>query len=168
MRAFTSVSTARLRPLEGTIFSVTIAGPRLVTDADLAAHAGDPRCASCTTTRQVVEVVVPGFRSRTAEIQFLRSTTLVEDRHAAIHQWRVVEPATRRRWTLRVPDNRPDRIFHAYAKSGQVGITRLHSPRYRRPNCGLTPTNGELQIALGANRWFGIRTNSLTDQQIQA
>ena len=34
------VSTARLRPLEGTIFSVTITGPRIVTD--LAAHVGDP------------------------------------------------------------------------------------------------------------------------------
>ena len=36
------VSTARLRPLEGTIFSVTITGPRIVTESDLAAHAGDP------------------------------------------------------------------------------------------------------------------------------
>ena len=30
-----------------------------------------------------------------------------------------------------------------------------------------TPTNGEMQLALGANRWFGIRTNSLADQHIQ-
>ena len=36
------VSTGRLRPLEGTIFSVTITGPRIVTESDLAAHAGDP------------------------------------------------------------------------------------------------------------------------------
>ena len=36
------VSTARLRPLEGTIFSVTITGPRIVTESDLAAHVGDP------------------------------------------------------------------------------------------------------------------------------
>ena len=36
------VSNARLRPLEGTIFSVTITGPRIVTESDLAAHAGDP------------------------------------------------------------------------------------------------------------------------------
>ena len=36
------VSTARLRPLEGTIFSVTITGPRLVTESDLDAHAADP------------------------------------------------------------------------------------------------------------------------------
>ena len=36
------VSTARLRPLEGTIFSATITGPRLVTESDLAAHASDP------------------------------------------------------------------------------------------------------------------------------
>ena len=36
------VSTARLRPLEGTIFSVTIVGPRIITESDLAAHAGDP------------------------------------------------------------------------------------------------------------------------------
>ena len=35
-------STARLRPLEGTIFSVTITGPRIVTESDLAAHASDP------------------------------------------------------------------------------------------------------------------------------
>ena len=36
------VSTARLCPLEGTIFSVTITGPRIVTESDLAAHASDP------------------------------------------------------------------------------------------------------------------------------
>ncbi len=36
------VSTARLRPLEGTIFSATITGPRIVTESDLAAHASDP------------------------------------------------------------------------------------------------------------------------------
>ena len=36
------VSTARLRPLEGTIFSVTITGPRIVLESDLAAHASDP------------------------------------------------------------------------------------------------------------------------------
>ena len=36
------VSTARLRPLEGTIFSATITGPRLVTESDLDDHASDP------------------------------------------------------------------------------------------------------------------------------
>ena len=36
------VSTARLRALEGTIFSVTITGPRLVTESDLADHTSDP------------------------------------------------------------------------------------------------------------------------------
>ena len=36
------VSTARLRPLEGTIFSATITGPRIVTESDLADHASDP------------------------------------------------------------------------------------------------------------------------------
>ena len=36
------VSNARLRPLEGTIFSVTIVGPRIVTESDLAAHVSDP------------------------------------------------------------------------------------------------------------------------------
>ena len=36
------VSTARLRPLEGTIFRVTITGPRIVTESDLAAHVSDP------------------------------------------------------------------------------------------------------------------------------
>ena len=35
------VSLARLRPLEGTIFSATIVGPRIVTESDLAAHASD-------------------------------------------------------------------------------------------------------------------------------
>ena len=35
------VSAGRLRPLEGTIFSVTITGPRIVTESDLAAHASD-------------------------------------------------------------------------------------------------------------------------------
>ena len=36
------VSADRLHPLEGTIFSVTITGPRIVTESDLAAHVGDP------------------------------------------------------------------------------------------------------------------------------
>ena len=36
------VSTDRLGPLEGTIFRVTITGPRIVTEADLADHASDP------------------------------------------------------------------------------------------------------------------------------
>ena len=36
------VSTARLRPLEGTIFSATITGPRIVTESDLADHTSDP------------------------------------------------------------------------------------------------------------------------------
>ena len=36
------VSTARHRPLEGTVFSVTITGPRLITESDLAAHVSDP------------------------------------------------------------------------------------------------------------------------------
>ena len=36
------VTTARLRPIEGTIFSVTITGPRLVLESDLAAHTADP------------------------------------------------------------------------------------------------------------------------------
>ena len=36
------VSTARLRPLEGTIFSVTITGPLIVLESDLAAHVSDP------------------------------------------------------------------------------------------------------------------------------
>ena len=36
------VSLARLRPLEGTIFSATITGPRIVTESDLADHTSDP------------------------------------------------------------------------------------------------------------------------------
>ena len=36
------VSTARLRPLEGTIFRVTITGPRLVLESELFAHVRDP------------------------------------------------------------------------------------------------------------------------------
>ena len=36
------VSTGRLRPVEGTIFRVTITGPRIVTESDLAAHTSDP------------------------------------------------------------------------------------------------------------------------------
>ena len=36
------VSTARLSPIEGTIFSVTITGPRIVLESELFAHASDP------------------------------------------------------------------------------------------------------------------------------
>ena len=38
------VSTDRLGPLEGTIFSVTITGPRLVLESELFDHTADPRC----------------------------------------------------------------------------------------------------------------------------
>ena len=69
------VSTARLRPLEGTIFSVTITGPRIVTESDLAAHVSDPDAHHVPPAGGGEGA---GLEVSTAEIRFLRSTPLVE------------------------------------------------------------------------------------------
>ena len=54
----------------------------------------------------------------------------------------------------------------AYAKSGDrdnsIAYAKVPAAELR-----LTPTNGELQLALGANRWFGVRVNNGTDHHLQ-
>ena len=56
--------------------------------------------------------------------------------------------------------------FFMQAKSGgrdnSIAFAKIPAAEIRA-----TPTNGEMQVALGANRWIGIRTSSLTDQSIQ-
>ena len=155
------VSTARLRPLEGTIFSATITGPRIVTESDLAAHASDPDAHHVPPAGGGEGA---GLQVSTAEIQFLRTTTIVEID---------AEQFTNAVWSNLMRDG-ADVVcpttgqleFFMHAKTGG----RDNSVAYAKiPAAGLraTPTDGEMQIALGANRWFGIRTNSLADQHIQ-
>ena len=156
------VSTARLRPLEGTIFSVTVVGPRLVTESDLAAHVSDPDA-------HHMPPADPGpggsdLEVSTAEIRFLRSTPLVE-----IDSQQFTNAA----WSNLQRDG-ADLVcpttgkleFFMQAKTGgrdnSVAYAKIPASELRA-----TPTDGEMQIALGANRWFGIRTNSLADQEIQ-
>ena len=155
------VSTARLHPLEGTIFSVTITGPRIVTESDLAAHTSDP---DAHHVPPAGGGEAGGLEVSTADIQFLRSTTIVEidSQGFTSGAWSnlqrdgadVVCPTTGKL------------EFFMHAKSGgrdnSVAFAKIPAAELRA-----TPTDGEMQIALGANRWFGIRTNSLADQHIQ-
>ena len=158
-------STDRLGPLEGTIFSVTVVGPRIVTESDLAAHASDP---------DAHHVPPPpadpgggestGLQVSTADIQFLRSTTLVEIDSQGF---------TNAAWSNLQRDG-ADVVcpttgkleFFMQAKTGgrdnSVAYAKIPAAELRA-----TPTDGEMQVALGANRWVGIRTNSLADQHIQ-
>ena len=104
------------------------------------------------------------MRSATAEIRFLRSTPLVE-----IDSQQFTSAA----WSNLQRDG-ADLVcppagkleFFMHSKSGlrdnSVAYAKIAASELRA-----TPTGGEMQIALGANRWFGIRTNSLADQHIQ-
>ena len=157
------VSTDRLRPLEGTIFSVTITGPRIVTESDLAAHVGDPDAHHVPPTGGGGGEA-GGLEVSTVEVRFLRSTTLVEIDSQGF---------TNAAWSNLQRDG-ADVVcpttgkleFFMHAKSGardnSVAYAKIPAAELRA-----TPTDGEMQVALGANRWFGIRTNSLADQQIQ-
>ena len=160
------VSTARLpASVAGDVFKVFLVGERLVTESDLAAHAGDP------DAHHAVPPAGPGgggeaggLEVATAEIRFLRSTTLVEVDS---------QPFTSGAWSNLQRDG-ADLVcptagqveFFMQAKSGgrdnSIAFAKIPAAEIRA-----TPTNGEMQIPLGANRWFGIRTNSLADQHIQ-
>ena len=105
-----------------------------------------------------------GLEVSTAEIRFLRSTPIVEIDSQGF---------TNAAWSTLQRDG-ADVVcpttgqieFFMQAKSG----LRDNSVAFAKiPAAGLraTPTVGEMQVALGANRWFGIRTNSLADQHIQ-
>ena len=155
------VSTARLRPLEGTIFSVTITGPRIVTESDLAAHTSDP---DAHHTPPAGGGEGAGLEVSTAEIRFLRSTPIVEIDSQGF---------TNAAWSNLQRDG-ADVVcpttgqieFFMHSKSGMrdnsVAYAKIPASELRA-----TPSGGEMQVALGANRWFGIRTNSLADQHIQ-
>ena len=155
------VSTARLRPLEGTIFSVTITGPRIVTESDLAAHVSDPDAHHVPPAGGGEGA---GLEVSTAEIRFLRSTPLVE---IDSQQFTNAVWSNLQRDGADVVCPTTGQIeFFMHAKTG----ARDNSAAYAKiPASELraTPTGGEMQVALGANRWFGIRTNSLADQHIQ-
>ena len=126
------VSTDRLGPLAGTIFSITLTAPRLVTEDDLAAHAGDPNA----------HHVPPagggggggaGLQVSTAEIQFLRSTTLVEVDS---------QPFTSGAWSNLQRDGadlvcRPPARSNFFMQAKSAGGTILSpSPRYQRRKFG--------------------------------
>ena len=146
------VSTDRLGPLEGTIFSVTITGPRIVTESDLAAHASDPD-AHHIPPAGGGGGEAGGLEVATAEIRFLRSTPLVEIDS---------QPFTSGAWSNLQRDG-ADLVcptagqveFFMQAKSGgrdnSIAFAKIPAAEIRA-----TPTNGEMQVALGANRWIGI------------
>ena len=155
------VSTDRLRPLEGTIFSVTITGPRIVTESDLAAHVGDPDAHHVPPTGGGESA---GLEVSTAEIRFLRSTPLVE---IDSQQFTSAVWSNLQRDGADVVCPTTGKLeFFMHAKTGErdnsIAYAKIPAAELRA-----TPTDGEMQVALGANRWFGIRTNSLLDQEIQ-
>ena len=155
-------STERLpASVAGDVFKVFLVGDRIVTESDLAAHVSDP---DAHHTPPAGGGEGAGLEVSTAEIRFCAQRRL----------WR----STRR--DLPTPHGRPCKRdgadvvcpttgqieFFMQAKSG----LRDNSVAFAKiPAAGLraTPTVGEMQVALGANRWFGIRTNSLADQHIQ-
>ena len=155
------VSTARLRPLEGTIFSVTITGPRIVTESDLAAHVSDP---DAHHTPPAGGGEGAGLEVSTAEIRFLRSTPLVEIDSQQFTN--AVWSNLQRDGADVVCPTTGKLEFFMHAKTGErdnsIAYAKIPAAELRA-----TPTDGEMQVALGANRWFGIRTNSLLDQEIQ-
>ena len=155
------VSTARLRPLEGTIFSVTITGPRIVTESDLAAHVSDP---DAHHTPPAGGGEGAGLEVSTAEIRVLRSTPLVEidSQQFTNAAWSNLQ----RDGADVVCPTTGQLEFFMHAKTGgrdnSVAYAKIPAAELRA-----TPTDGEMQVALGANRWLGIRTSSLLDQEIQ-
>ena len=100
----------------------------------------------------------------TADIQFLRSTTLVEidSQGFTSGAWSNLQ----RDGADVVCPTTGHLEFFMRAKTGgrdnSVAFAKIPASELRA-----TPTDGEMQVALGANRWFGIRTNSLADQNIQ-
>ena len=155
------VSTGRLRPLEGTIFRVTITGPRIVTESDLAAHVSDPDAHHMPPAGGGEGA---GLEVSTAEIRFLRTTTIVEidSQQFTNAAWSNLQ----RDGADVVCPTTGQLEFFMHSKSGMrdnsIAYAKIPAAELRA-----TPTDGEMQVALGANRWFGIRTNSLADQNIQ-
>ena len=157
-------STERLpASVAGDVFKVFLVGDRIVTESDLAAHTSDP---DAHHTPPAGGGEGAGLQVSTAEIQFLRSTPLVEIDS---------QPFTSGAWSNLQRDG-ADVVcpttgqieFFMQAKSGLRGQFRIAFAKIPAAGLRATPTVGEMQIALGANRWFGIRTNSLADQHIQA
>ena len=105
-----------------------------------------------------------GLEVSTAEIRFLRSTPLVEIDSQQFTN--AVWSNLQRDGADVVCPNTGQLEFFMHAKTGgrdnSVAYAKIPAAELRA-----TPTDGEMQVALGANRWFGIRTNSLADQHIQ-
>ena len=105
-----------------------------------------------------------GLEVSTAEIRFLRSTPLVEidSQQFTNAVWSNLQ---RDGADVVCPTTGQIEIF-MHSKSGMrdnsVAYAKIPAAELRA-----TPTDGEMQVALGANRWLGIRTSSLLDQEIQ-
>ena len=87
----------------------------------------------------------------TADIQFLRSTTLVEidSQGFTSGAWSNLQ----RDGADVVCRRLPAISNFSCTRKLAGGITLSHSPRYRLSELRATPTDGEMQVALGANRW---------------
>ena len=100
----------------------------------------------------------------TAEIRFLRSTPLVEIDSQQFTN--AVWSNLQRDGADVVCPTTGQLEFFMHAKTGgrdnSIAFAKIPAAELRA-----TPTDGEMQVALGANRWFGIRTNSLAAQHIQ-
>ena len=146
-------STERLpASVAGDVFKVFLVGPRIVTESDLAAHTSDPDAHHVPQTGGGGGGAGAGLQVSTAEIRFLRSTPIVEIDSQGF---------TNAAWSTLQRDG-ADVVcpttgqieFFMQAKSG----LRDNSVAFAKiPAAGLraTPTVGEMQVALGANRWFG-------------
>ena len=143
------------------MFKVFLVGERIVTESDLAAHASDPDAHHMPPAGGGEGA---GLEVSTAEIRFLRSTLLVE---IDSQQFTNAVWSNLQRDGADVVCPTTGQIeFFMHSKSGgrdnSVAYAKIPAAELRA-----TPTDGEMQVALGANRWLGIRTSSLLDQEIQ-
>ena len=129
-------------------------------DAAVAAHATDPDAHHAPPA----DPGGGGIEVATVEIRFLRPTTLVEVDSQQFTN--AVWSNLQRDGADVVCPTTGQLEFFMYSKSGQrdnsVAYAKIPAAELRA-----TPSSGEMQIALGANRWFGIRTSSLNNQHIQ-
>ena len=144
------VSTARLSPIEGTILSVTISGPRIILESDLVAHVSDP---VAHHTPPAGMGGGPAVLYEAASVAIAASTGLIAGN--------VVCP----------PAGALEFYFEGLTgtRQGGVAFARIPAERVRGAVSALTTaysndTTDMLLISHGANRGLGVAVQATTYQ----
>ena len=147
------VSTARLRPLEGTIFSVTITGPRLVLESELFAHVSDPNAHHVPP-----DTPPPGMGGGPAVLYEAASVAIGAS--TGLIAGNVVCP----------PAGALEFYFEGLTgtRQGGVAYARVPAPRIRGAVSALdatysNDTSNMLLISHGANRGIGVSVQATTN-----